>query len=287
MVYSTGSDLRELPWVKRRLGRKAVRYYANASKVYISNFDRYTYNALRYLGLLSYMTFPLPYTPFHKPSGESLGPWREILARVGFFKNKYKWVVLLASSLDWTEHRFRWTKRSDIFLRGYSRFVQEGHDVGCIIRQSGVDKENIHNLIEELGIQDQCMFIPTVDNLVLPSVFRMVDVVADQFDIGTFGGTALEAMSAGKPVLVKIDSSYHNMVYSSHAPILNCGDESDVYLHLKRLDSADYRDEIGKAAKEWLKTNNLFDQSVARLADDIHILFKDWDRSLVRLNPLY
>lgn len=164
------------------------------------------------------------------------------------------------SNLDWgvsdNKPGRNSTKGNDRFLRAFASALKEGAPIRCKILDRGPDRIVARQLIESLGVAEYFEWIEPVEPSKLPALFSEIDVVVDQFDVGGFGGIALEAMSCSKPVMTYLDPACSSLIYDNKPPILNCSSEAQIHeMILGNLDRAVLRN-LGERARKWVLANH-------------------------------
>src|SRR5438128_2430023 len=80
----------------------------------------------------------------------------------------------------------------------------------------------------------------------------MADVIVDQFDIGSPGVGALEAMACAKPVMIHLKDDCVAACYPEYPPVLKARTEDEIYAQIKLAVNPIYREEIARKAREWI-----------------------------------
>ncbi len=87
--------------------------------------------------------------------------------------------------------------------------------------------------------------------------YRACDIAADQFTVGSYGGSALEAMSCAKPLLISLEAERFAGRFANAAPIANVSEPAQIAAELTRLiEDRDARDQLGVLAREWVIENH-------------------------------
>jgi glycosyltransferase involved in cell wall biosynthesis len=174
-------------------------------------------------------------------------------------------IVFMPSRQDW------YWKGSDRLLRG---FAESGRDDAVLVCAGwGADLERSKALIAELGIGDRVTLLPwAMSKGRLRRYYRAADVVADQFTVGSYGGSALEAMSCARPLLIALDRERFAGRFEQFPPVLNVAEPAEIARALARLlGDAGERAAVGEAARSWVIANHgppLIDR-VWRLCRDV------------------
>lgn len=144
------------------------------------------------------------------------------------------------------------SKGNDRFIRAFAKAVKFGLPAKCIILDRGPDREIAKKLIHDLGVEDRFIWKPHLSRDELVCEYYKSDVVVDQFDIGGYGGISIEAMSAGKPVLLYVDRACARLLYPEDPPVLNCHSEEEIYEQIMKCADRQFLEKLGKEAREWV-----------------------------------
>ncbi len=119
-------------------------------------------------------------------------------------------------------------------------------------------RDTLRSMIESNGIQDQFLLLNPVGKKKLIDYYRSCDIFMDQFFMGYYGATALEAASVGKPIIMKLREDQYNSLYKGDAiPAMNADSPAQIYRHICALvDHADLRLGKEKEMREWLVRNH-------------------------------
>lgn len=121
--------------------------------------------------------------------------------------------------------------------------------------------------IAAAGMDRQFILLPPVGKRRLIDYYRSCDFIIDQFVMGYFGATALEAAACGKPVVMRMrDEQYGPLYRGDVAPVCNAGSVMEICAAVERLAlDADTRGRLGQAMRAWLVRNHGRDRTMPLL----------------------
>src|SRR4029079_525002 len=163
------------------------RSYARASAILATNPWAYS-NARRYgFDHVLYVPLLIDTESYTAGPSEARAAWQ---AEVGgdFF-------ALVMARLD------RKWKGSDIALEGFMQFASRHPQARLVIVGWGANSTELVEELDRRGLQVECVCVPVSGKRKLVDSLRGADCAIDQFVIGYYGATALEAMSTGVPVV--------------------------------------------------------------------------------------
>jgi glycosyltransferase involved in cell wall biosynthesis len=122
----------------------------------------------------------------------------------------------------------------------------------------GADAGALAQRIERSGLQKHFIMLSPVGKARLIDYYRSCDCVLDQLVYGYYGATGLEALSVGKPVVMRILTEHYDPLYGGDvAPVLNCPTHDAVPKAIESLArNAEYRAGIGAESRAWLVRNH-------------------------------
>jgi len=246
LAFATGSDIREVAlFEKGTYGYLMRAFFKNASQVLLLNSDMLTLK--NPLGLTEASFFPFVINE-EKFSPGLRGEKPEIY--------KGKLLCFMMSRLDFGmsdchEHRSS-MKCNERFLYALAEFCKVDLDIHAIVLDRGSDRDFARQLVKDLGISDQVTFHPPMTELERIKYLRMADVVIDQFNLGSFGLCALEALSVGKPLITHLCEDSAQEAYGDIPPILNARTASEILEQLLHIRSAGLRENLSFQAREWI-----------------------------------
>ena len=144
-------------------------------------------------------------------------------------------------------------KGNDKMIKAYAKFVKKFPNSKFVIVNWSVDKERSKSLVEDLGISSNVVWVTPVHKNKLIEYYNASDIVLEQFILGSWGASTLEAMSCGKPVLMFYNKNLILRAFGEEPPILNSFDEDEIYSNLVMLASdPEMRKDIGQKSREWI-----------------------------------
>ncbi len=157
-------------------------------------------------------------------------------------------------------------------LDGFAKFAAKMPGARLVLLGWGDDLEAAKATLAMRNIADRVLTLPIVGKRRLLKYLQAADVVIEQFVLGYYGGSGLEAMACGKPVIMRLErDQYDALVEVGAPPIIGAENGSDVEQQLNRLycDSSLAHD-IGQRTREWF----LAAQSARRWSDTYRVLLK-------------
>jgi glycosyltransferase involved in cell wall biosynthesis len=161
-------------------------------------------------------------------------------------------IVFVPARQDW-----HW-KGSDRLLRGFAQASKAHTDAVLVCAGWGADLDRSRALIAELGIGPRVRLLPfAMSKERLRRYYCAADVVADQFTLGSYGTSALEAMSCARPLLISLDRDRFEGRFPSFPPVLNVAEPDEIDAALRRLfTTPELRATLGAEAREWVAANH-------------------------------
>jgi glycosyltransferase involved in cell wall biosynthesis len=164
--------------------------------------------------------------------------------RKGLF-DKYDLVFFMPSRLDWKE------KGSDKVLRAFAMFLHVCPNSLLILVDWGVDANRTKSLVRQLGLENNARFLKPMPKRELINLYSEVDVVVDQFMVGSWGLAAAEAMACEKPVITYYETDLTRKCFGSLPPMLNAWSVASILSSMIHCEDVEARESIGRASREW------------------------------------
>lgn len=227
------------------LGRITRRSLERASCVLVSNPITLAHARRHGLNNCLYLPFVIDeerYAP--GPAPELRAEWEK--------KTGGDFFVLTSMRLD-----NEW-KGAQIALDGFARFSRAYPRARLLVLGWGVDEAATRDRLEQLGVADKVLLLPIVGKVRLGRYLRSVDVAIEQFVLGYFGASGLEAMASGLPLIMRIEKAqYDGLVPDGSPPVLDADSADAVAAHLAMLyDKPERRREIGEDTRRWFLANH-------------------------------
>jgi glycosyltransferase involved in cell wall biosynthesis len=168
--------------------------------------------------------------------------------------------VLMTSRLD-----RRW-KGSQIALDAFARLAATHPGARLVVIGWGAHTDGLIGALETRGLSGRYVRVPVSGKRRVVEYLRAADCVLDQFVIGYYGASALEAMSAGVPVIMRLARAQYDALCATGAPpVLDADSEDEAAAQLERLaDNAEERRRIGAASRQWVEQDHGVDVLKAR-----------------------
>ncbi len=254
----TGSDLRDVAFRKSFEGFLLRRAYQKSKCVFFTNIDHWKY--LEELNIKNTCFLPNPL---------DLNYMKNIKADVKY--QGYDFVIFHPVRHSWKTPYLdmKSTKGNNKLINGFAKFVKKKRvNALLVLLNSGPDVAASQALIHKLGIQENTKFISRQNKEGLLHHIKACDLVADQFEIGAFGGAALEAMGCGKPLLTYADKTSLTKCYGDHPRIFNAFTDEEIYESLcESIDSP--LDSVGEELMRWMSLKHDWEK-VSQMVLDVY-----------------
>lgn len=221
--------LRKMPFDYDHNGLRAFLSYKFAKGVFITNADNIL--AAKKLELKNYTFIPHPVN-------------EEPIAKIGADNNNLKLKEKYSSDfLVYHPARQHWDKQSrdlnyekgnDIFIEGFAKFVKEiNPNAKAILSEWGMMLDESKNLISTLGVEKNIIWSKPVHNFEMTKIIQSVDIVADQFFLGSFGDIMPKACLSKKATIMYLNQELHEWCFDEMPPVFNVNNHLEVFESLK------------------------------------------------------
>lgn len=221
--------LRKMPFENDHNGLRAFLSYKFAKGVFITNADNII--AAKKLGLENYTFIPHPVN-------------EEPIAKIGTDNNNLKlkekyncdFLVYHPARQHWDKQNrdLNYEKGNDIFIEGFARFVKEiNPNAKVILSEWGMMLDESKKLINEFGIEENVVWSKPVHNFEMTKIIQSVDIVADQFFLGSFGDIMPKACLSKKATIMYLNEELHEWCFNDMPPVFNANNFLEVFESLK------------------------------------------------------
>lgn len=248
-------SLVEFPYWQRRgvVDTKVV--FADVSPIIDPALERLNYKGKRVVAQA-----PMPYGPLYKPGGlvpfEGRTAWFHIVKEL---RARTDVLVHAPARHVWrTTLKYNWTKGTDKIIRGVAEAKKRSggkKKFGLVFYEYGPDVNASRELCAELGLtKEEVLWLPLSTRKEV-----MVNLSACDFSIGEVGetswftgGTILESLAMGKPLLHRRDDELYTGVYEELYPMVQVRVAEDITKALlaHAEDPAPF-EAIGKGGRAW------------------------------------
>jgi glycosyltransferase involved in cell wall biosynthesis len=259
VTFEHGS-MREHPFMAETVGRLLALAYKKAYENIVTNGD--SIHAIKRLGLDNYVFIP------HPVDDTKFRPRETALRKKLQDEYGCSFVLFAPARQNWHY------KGNDKVFRAFASLLKYfGHDViKLFVSQWGQEVERSKQLISELGIERDVIWLPPLCKPRLVEYYNASEVVLDQFTLGTFGTTTPEAMACGRPVLSFYKPDDHEWCFKEHPPVISAYSSDEIYESVKELiKNPGKLENVCKASLQWYKRNHSLNEVVSKLVD----IYKD------------
>lgn len=149
-------------------------------------------------------------------------------------------------------------KGSEIGFEGFCRFAENQQGARLVVIGWGENKSVMMKALNDRGLANRVILLPISGKLKVVEYLRATDCLIDQFKIGYYGATALEAMACGVPVIMRLlTEQYDALCPTGSPPVLNAATADEVAAALEQLTTQlGELEKRGRAAREWIVANH-------------------------------
>lgn len=239
VIAQSGGDIWFDPARDDRFGRLVMRALRESHAVLVSN--PITLAHARRYGLKNCLYLPFILDEERYRPGSEPGIRDEWKRQTGgeFF-------VLTSMRLD-----NAW-KGADVAIEGFARFAAREPSARLVVLGWGTDRQATMERLAELGLADRVLLLPIVGKRRLARYIRAADVLLEQFALGYYGASGLEAMASGVPVVMRVERAQYEALMGRPPPVLDASTPADVCERLSGLaEDEGMRQAIGTATRDW------------------------------------
>jgi glycosyltransferase involved in cell wall biosynthesis len=245
--YPYGGDLTIVPFQTNDIA--ALQKTALTHATYVIVGDPGYFDYLRRLGIDSKGEF-LPFmidTDIYKPLRKN-DALDSLDADLGS-RIQNRFVFFVPSRQD-----FYW-KSSDKILMAFAKLLEKKKDVCMILSGWGKDLGKAKEMVDRLNMKEYIYFLPYVlSKKRLRSFYSLADAVIDQFSLGAYGTSTMEAMACGRPVIMDFDMARYAPYFKKLPPVLTAKSVEEIHKNMLKLsdNERDLCEQIGKKSREWI-----------------------------------
>jgi glycosyltransferase involved in cell wall biosynthesis len=114
------------------------------------------------------------------------------------------------------------------------------------------DINQSRRLVQELQIDRNVEWLDPVSKPRLIQLYNRSDAVFDQFMVGSYGTTAIEAMACARPVVMYLEKYWNTKCYGEVAPVLNAQTADEIFGAMVALTDERYRQKVGLDARNYV-----------------------------------
>ena len=162
--------------------------------------------------------------------------------------------------------RFQAFKNHRMLVDAFARFVQDHPAARLVLAGSGPLRERTERQAAELGLADRVLFLGEVPFRELPAIYAAADVKVISSDYESFCFAAIEAMSAGLPVLTTDCAWVPRLVADGAGMVVPAGDAGAFADALKKMaDNPALRQRMGASGRQQVLERHTWPASAERL----------------------
>lgn len=159
-------------------------------------------------------------------------------------------VLFHPSRQVWLDPSLADCKGNDKVFIAFARFVSHHKRAKLIVVNKGWDADKSRQLVNELGIRDNVVWLNPMVKLDMDWYYNTADIVLDQFTVGVLALVAVEAMACGTPVISYVTKA----CYDERPPVVSAHSTYDIYANLVELAGNTARREmIGERGVDWVR----------------------------------
>jgi glycosyltransferase involved in cell wall biosynthesis len=155
----------------------------------------------------------------------------------------------------------RYWKGSHIGMEGFVRFAERFPQARLVLVGWGESSASDVEELRRRGLDGRFIRLPISGKRKLVDYLRAADCLIDQFVIGYYGATALEAMATGTPVIMHLlCEQYEALCPTGAPPVLIAATPDEVSRQLERLASSPTeRHSLSAGSRRWIERNHSAD----------------------------
>lgn len=147
-------------------------------------------------------------------------------------------------------------KGNDRLLRAVRHVLDAGRELRLVMVEHGPDVTSTKRLARDLGLAEAVSFVPPMGRRELTEWYGRADIVADQFELGSFGLITLEAMACGRPVLVGMNDDWARRCDCTDMPVLSASNAEGIAARIIAASDPAARRELGLASRHYIESRH-------------------------------
>ena len=164
--------------------------------------------------------------------------------------------------------RFQAFKNHRMLVEAFARFVKDHPAARLVLAGSGPLRERTERQVAELGLADRVLSLGEVPFPELPAIYAAADVKVISSDYESFCFAAIEAMSAGLPVLTTDCAWVPRLVADGAGMVVPAGDAGAFAAALKKMaDNPALRQRMGASGRQQVLERHTWPASAAKLME--------------------
>lgn len=200
-------------------------------------------------------------------------------------KDKYrcKWALFSPTRHIWDDVYKNESdyKGNNITIKSFSLLIKEYNliDAKLFLVEKGLDIPKSKQYIQELGIENNVVWLEPMNRKELINFYAGADVCFDQFSQGCLALCAVESLACGTPTVSYIGSYNYKEIpfYSESPPIINSKDPQLISSYIYDiLNNYDMRHELQRQSYYWVKKHCTYEQINAAFLEMVNSISKGY-----------
>jgi glycosyltransferase involved in cell wall biosynthesis len=165
-----------------------------------------------------------------------------------YTKNENKHLIIFhPTGQDWE------MKGNDKFLRAFVRLCKEQKDVFLYYVRWGKDAEKADRLLDNPDVKKRMEIVDgPISRQKMAEYMQKSDILAEQFNSGSFTRTGIESFMFGIPLMVNLDEDLHRDLHGEAPPVINVKNEEAIYEKLSYfINSKDELIDYSEKSNQW------------------------------------
>lgn len=244
IAFCVGGDLNVTALKRSWIGTLMRMAYRQARFVFYSNINMLDTVHKLNLKNARYMPLAVDIEKFAPLSSQDMASLRKKLGL------DMEFVCFSPTRHDWQ------VKGNDKLILAWARLVSlaEGSSVRLVLCEWGNDLGKSKKLIDQLGLAPTVLWQPLMNKDRIREFYGAADVVLDQFHLGAFGLTTLEAMACGKPVIMNCNLDLASRFYPEPFPVCSADSIESIAQYLTMLlEKPSLHQVLGDKARAWVE----------------------------------